>query len=496
MPGLSETPADPDLTGTEPVDVRPALSGVRWEALPYHGERAGTGPATWGQRLVWRDIARMPVGTPYNVTQAVWVPDGVDLDTVRRAVVALAQRYEALRTVVEPDGDGALIQRVLRHGDVLLGVWAPDGDPAGLAAEGMALDVSFAGTHFEPGVDTPFRVLVLAPGGQPRVAVVCAAHLAADLQSTRLVGTELTRLLAAGAPAGPLPADEWPVGIQPLELAEFEASERGRSVSGAALRYLRGVYDAFPLDNFDGARHAPASPRHQRGILDSAATLPALAQVAARYRVSTATVALAVGGALLGTLCGAPRPALLLVTGNRLTTELRASVGTLTQHVPALLDLSGATFADVLRATWSVAMRAYRHGRFDPADNWQLLADIERDRGEPEVRCFFNDMRASIDAPVSPADPAQLAAAARDATFAWIEGRDSGGSFFLELGDVTGAPELARWTLLVDSARVPLAVAQRALYGLDDLLIELIDRDVEVAEVPALLGAATAPIPS
>ncbi|MBW6436427.1 hypothetical protein KZ829_22050 [Actinoplanes hulinensis] len=472
----------------------PRLStDVRWRAVPFTGSRTITEQLTWGQVLVERDIRRMPPGSAYNVTVPVLIPEGVSLDDVCAVIGVLAGRYEALRTRF-PRRDGQLVQEVAATGTVPVAVWSADGPAEEFAAAARDLDGQLEATTFDHDRELPFRVLVCLHREAPRALVLCIAHLVADLQSSRLAARVTAELLACRAAGRPDPAA--PEMVHPADLTVFERSPRGRTTSAAAVAHLRRQLEAVPLDNFTAVQPAePAEPRFWRGVVDSAVSAPALALLADRYHTSSATVALAVTAAVLGAVSGADRCGLLLVTGNRTTAAQRASVGTLTQHMPAVVDLTGPAFSDLVRRCWGTAVRTYRHGRFDPVDGWAALDEVARQRGaEPEIRCFFNDMRGGQDVPVAagPPDPALVARELAEPRFRWTDRRTAGSSFFMEVGDVLDVPGELRWTLLADTTLLPREVIRAALTGMDRLLLRLLDTDLPlslVAEAAGLPGA-------
>ncbi|MBP2702784.1 hypothetical protein JOL79_03075 [Microbispora sp. RL4-1S] len=455
------------------------MTGLSWHKVHFSGGRSVSGLATWGQRQVWRDMSRMPSGSAYNNTHPVLVPEGVTLDDVLDLVAELTARHEALRTLFEDDGTGGPVQRVQAEGEVMAGVWE---DPAGsLVDAARELDRQLEETVFDHAAETPFRVAVIAPGGTPRVIMLCVTHLAADLLSTRLVAAELDAMLrarAAGAPPPPpAPASE------PVDVAAVERSPRGQRMERSALAYLREQFTAFPAANLGWPAGPPQPERYWRGGLRSAAAASALRTLAARFRVGSSTVALAATAALLGHLAGRRECGFLLIAGNRVSADLRAAVGTLTQDVPALVDVSGPSFSDVVRAAWSSSMRAYRHGRFDPERAWEVIGEVGAARGaEPELRCFFNDMRVAADAPGAPES-------GDESEFEWESAvSDDDVTFFLEIGDVFGRPGVMRLTLLADTAFLPPPVIEGFLRGLERLLVELVSGDLPLAELSRVTG--------
>ncbi|TDD11058.1 hypothetical protein E1292_06760 [Nonomuraea deserti] len=448
------------------------MNDLTWHKVPFTGTRARTGPATWGQRQVWRDIRQMPGGTPYNVACPLAVADGIGLDDVLELTAGLVGRHESLRTVFTDEG-GGLVQRVLASGEVLVGVLD---DPEADHEQVDALAARLRGADFDHAADAPFRAAVAARDGVPYAVVVCVTHLAADLLSTRLLAAELERMLRCRAEGAPLP--EPAPAAQPLDVAAAEQSASGRRMESAALAHVRSTLSAFPRANFPRPAGPAQTPRYRQGGLGSYRAAAALDTLAGRYRVGSSTVALAAAAALLGAVTGRDEVGLLLVTGNRIPAELRHAVGTLTQDVPALIEVTGPAFSDVIRATWKSSVRAYRHGRFDPDKAWDIIDDIGEEKGgHPELRCFFNDFRTN-------STPAIVPDARVASEFRWADGTDEDGiTFFLEVGDTPGHPGAVLLSLCADTAYMPPDAIERYLWRFERLLVDQLSRDVQVARL-------------
>jgi hypothetical protein len=437
------------------------MSDLTWRRIAFRGLRAVSAPMTWGQRKVVLDMSRWAPGTAYNVTAIVPVPRGSALDKVLASIGEVVGNNEALRTLFHQN-----TQQVLEAGEVEVGLCQAD-SPGELMEKARELDRLLEETPFDHAVEPPFRALVCSLGPDPQAVIVCVAHLAADLQGTRLVGEELETLLKGEAYSRE--------ALQPVEVAELENSPRGLRREESALRHLRGSLTAFPSANFPARADEPAQPRYWRGALDSSATAPALGVLAARYGTSSSTVALAAVAALIGAVTGEDRCGLMLVVGNRIVGDLRRTVASLTQTVPLLLDLTGPTFADLVRAVWSASLQAAKHGRFDPFRAEKVIEEVAGDRGaRPDLDCFFNDMRADTAARPGPPGAA--------GEFRWADSRATGVDFFVELGNAVGTPGALRWTLLADTRALPKPLIKEFLYGIERLLIKSASRELRLDE--------------
>ncbi|MGW4898435.1 condensation domain-containing protein [Kitasatospora sp. NPDC004240] len=457
--------------------------------IAFTGDRAATGPATWGQKQIWRDIQWMLPDTAFfNVSLVTLVPPGVSVPDVLEQLAELVTRHESLRTLAVIGEDGELGQRVLAGGEIEVEVLSLTGAEHGAElrehfteAEGRLLARGFDNT-----VDVPFRALVGALDGAPQAVVLCLSHFAADLISTRLLIGELTGLLAARA-AGEAPPARRPAR-EPLEQAAFELSPAGARLEEKALRYWRDQLDRAPADTFPRPPGESAGPRFWRGELISRAVPQALQAAAERHRTSIPTVLLAATATLLARSEGLKTCGLKLVVGNRYRPELRDAVGNLTQEVFAAVDVSGETVAEVVKSAWSAALAAYRNGQFRP-ERARVLAE----EAGVAADCLLNDLWSMTwDATARPtASAAELAAAAEESEFRWAErGEQDEVAFFLELFDVFGEPDLVRIALLADTTRMAPERIEGFLFGLERLLLALAGGEVAPTDFPAVAGLA------
>ncbi|MGN9787647.1 condensation domain-containing protein [Nonomuraea sp. ZG12] len=447
------------------------MNDLTWHKVSFTGTRAETGPATWGQRQVWRDIRQMPDGTPYNVACPLAVAEGISLDDVLELTTELVGRHESLRTVFTEEG--GLMQRVLASGDILVGVLD---DPEAGQEQVDALAARLHDADFDHATDAPFRAAAAARDGVPYAVVVCVTHLAADLQSIRLLAAELERMLRCRAEGAPLPAPA--PAAQPLDVAAAEQSDSGQRMESAALADVRSTLSAFPRANFARPAGPAQTPRYRQGGLSSYVAAAALDTLAARYRVGSSAVALAGAAAMLGAVTGRDEVGLLLVAGNRIRAELRHAVGTLTQDVPALIKVAGPAFSDVIQATWKSSIRAYHRGRFDPDKAWDIIDELGAERGgHPELRSFFNDYRTNSAPVTSSGAPAA-------STFGWADRTDEDGvTFFAQVGDTPGHPGAVMLSLCADTTYLPPDAIERYLRGFERLLVDQLSRDVQVARL-------------
>lgn len=450
--------------------------------------RGTTGPFTWAQHQIWREIQLMSANPAFgNQTQGVEVPAGVTVDDVVGQLGVLVSRYEALRTLCYLDDDGLGVQEVIAEDELRVDlVIASEHDDA-LMAVAADQETRLLTTPFDHGADLPFRAVVGVVDGVPRLVLIAASHLAADYLSGRILVRELLALLTASAAGEPPPAA--PAARQPIEQAEYERTGRGDRLLTRALRHWRTELLQAPESMFPGPTAAAADPRYWRGAIRSRAVPLALDLLADRYKVSTSVVLLATTSALLGRSSGLPRCTLRIVVGNRVAPALRDAVGSLTQEVPATIDLSGKSVEDVVRSTWSGTLRAFRNGQFQPEAAAELLDSLGRERGAAiDLSVCFNDLWSPGHRPGPSRSPEEIDVVSDDTVFAWEDRiARAGVSFFLEATDVIGDPDLIRLSLLTDTTRIPPSRTESFLLTLERLLITLSEREVGLHELDSML---------
>ncbi|WP_330240990.1 hypothetical protein [Streptomyces sp. NBC_00525] len=463
--------------------------------IPFIGAREADERATWGQSLVWRDMSGMAPGTPYNETNGTLVPPGLGTEDVVDALGALLSRHEALRTVWAEDASGGLRQRVLARGEVTVEVHRlPDGGPEAVARFVASAEPRLRGTVFDTSGEPAFRAAV-AVGGDGVVAVLIGvAKLAVDLQGSRLVVRDLRALLDARTEGRPWPPPLSPA--QPVDIARDEGSERGRATTRRAVRHAVTQVSRFPARVFPVPADRTADrPRFWRGGLVSTAVPRAVAVLSERWKVSGTTLFMTAAATVLATEAATsggarlPRFGWHLIVGNRIGETLRHTAVTATQDLPLAVDLGGETFSAIARQAGMEALRAYRHGRFDP----RVVDEAIRGEGGVgegrDLACYFNDTRDLAAGPaVAVAAPGRLRRALEESSFRWEEKVDwDAVTVFFEVFDVRERPDALRLSLYADTLQLPAHRIPVVLRAVERLLVTAaVDGDIRTTDVAAL----------
>lgn len=432
-------------------------------SVEFHGEPAGSAPLTWGQRNLHRAIGENPPGN-FNLSRVITMPRRASMEVPQTGALirALLARHESLRTVF-PDGPEGPRQDVRGAGRVELVVAGCEGDPDRAAEH---LRQRLAPPAFHDATELPLRVGLVTTGGLVRRVVLVLSHLAADGIAVDVIEREL-RLLALRGAVGQ------PAGLQPRELADRERAA-GVRTSDAAVAHWEGLFRRMPPSMFQDAGPAH-DPPCQRYTLTSRALLPAVALLAGRHRVSTATVLLAATAVMVARWTGHPTVTISTLVSNRFQDGHQNMVATLAQQGLFGLDLAGPPeLPGLIASAGREAMRTYRHAYYDPDQLWSRRDQVSLDRGSwVDPYCCYNDVRAVPDYGTG-ADPEQLRAAVKEARSETAVEPD--GSlphmhcrFCLRIFDRPGAVSLR---LTADTRYLPPDEIQRFLAGTEALLLD------------------------
>lgn len=449
--------------------------------VPFTGDRAGTGPLTWGQRAIWHAIGRtVPNDHYFNLDRVVDLgPRTVPVDDALAAVAALLARHEALRTRLELSG-GVPGQLLAAGGTLDVHVVDGGADPAAAALRARDL---LAGTAFDYRAEWPLRVALVTTGvttgpGQVSHLVLVLCHLATDGHGAEVLARDL-RLLALRGNRG-LRAPE----TTPLGLAEEQHSPEGHRRGAAALSYWAEQFARIPASMFAVPVAPPRSPRYWTGRIVSTALSGAVDALAAQHGVSGSTVLLTAAGALAAAAGGHPTTAVMPIVGNRFTTGHRDLVSTLSQDGLFVLDVDRPTFGALLRPGWQAALRGYRAAAYDPAGWDAMLADAAAARGEPvHPYTCFNDMRLVEARPARTAT--ELRALQRDTRVDFPATQERVACrYCLHVTADAGALVV---TLTADTAYLPPAAIEGQLRAIEELLVRAAAHDVPMTALTGLL---------
>lgn len=431
-------------------------------SVRFTGERAATGPLTFGQRNTLDWVAREDDEFSAVIAWIFTLPPDVTLADIAAAFEVLLGRHEALRTRYAADSQTVLAEGVL-----------PIELCPGASAESLIDHLRAAGVDFRSGL--PLRVAVAVDGSLPTAVVAVYSHVAVDFGSVALIGTQFTELAAS-----PAARTVGSTAHQPLDQALAEQSPRGGKAADAALRYWETHLRTAPQSLYPVP--PPVSPRaeHRMCVLTSAAAGAALGRISERTRSSRQVVTLAAVCAVLSWRTGMPRCVFAAVSGNRFRLRLRQYVGSLAQDGLLALDVDTVRFDELVTRAAKATLAANTNSMFDATKLWRIIDQVCHERGTSFTRDFtLNDLSSHFDAAIE-LPPAPAATEVR-----WLESAPF--PVVMMCNPARLAPDLML-ALTVDLRQVGEAETESLLLGVEALLVAAGDGDVALSRLGAVTG--------
>ncbi len=212
-------------------------------AIPRRPDPARA-PASFAQELLWYLDLANPELTAYNVPRVFRVEGEIDAVALERAINALVDRHEILRTTYSGE-DSAPEQRIAPD----VRVWLERADlrslaPAEREAEAKRLVGAISRRKFVLGSDHPLRALLIQTGDTIHVLALVTHHIASDGWSGGVMFRELSRLYERelGLTAEPLP----PLPIQYGDYATWQREHLSGEWLSTLLAFWRNHLDGAP----------------------------------------------------------------------------------------------------------------------------------------------------------------------------------------------------------------------------------------------------------
>ncbi|HEX7242948.1 MAG TPA: amino acid adenylation domain-containing protein, partial [Longimicrobiaceae bacterium] len=342
------------------------LEGEGGDALPplVRVDRSGPLPLSFAQERLWFLHAMEPDEVGYNMAFPSRLTGRLDTRVLERALGALVERHESLRTVFHPVARGA-VQTVHPAAPGRL----PTVDLGSLPAEAREREArrlaqADAGRAFDLERGPVLRTALVRLSGEEHVLLLTVHHVVSDGWSMGVLFRDLYTLYdafsrGASSPLAPLP----------VQYADFAVWQRGW-LRGAALRRqlgwwrerLGGSPPALELPT-DRPRPAVVSGRgasHRFPV--PAETAVALRALARREGATLYMVGRAAADLLLSRWSGQEDVVVGSPIANRTRVELDGVIGFFVNTLALRTDLSGdPTFAELLGRVRETALSAYAH---------------------------------------------------------------------------------------------------------------------------------------
>ncbi|MCP2166905.1 condensation domain-containing protein [Goodfellowiella coeruleoviolacea] len=306
-------------------------------------------PASFGQKRLWL-LEQVQPDTPlYTMAAALHLRGPLDTEALNRALTAVVERHEVLRTVLRLAG-GDVVQVVRAPAPVALEVSTVDGDVAAAVARAEEL----AAIPFDLAEGPLLRCHLLRLSAREHVLLNVVHHTVADGWSMGVLLNELITRYAD--PAAELPE----LTVQYADYSVWQQEQLDSGELNDQVEYWRTELDGVQ------ALRLPAD--HTTRATSGAHTVPVRvpAAVVRQFRlvgpngVTAAMVAMAAYATMLSRWSRQTDLVVGIPVAGRSEVELEPLVGFFVNTLPIRLDLSdNPTFLDLLTQVRDRCLRAY-----------------------------------------------------------------------------------------------------------------------------------------
>lgn len=331
-------------------------------------EPGAPAPLSSAQQQMWFAQRLDPLSAKYHVPMAFRIHGPLVVEGVRKALAAVANRHDLLRTVFAEGGDH---QRVLPAADVPLDVAEPAGDRTEREAEALRRCERHALVPFDLAAGPPLRALLVELGDDDHVFQVTVHHIAFDARSQTIFWRDFSTAYEAavhalGDEAGAADASPRPQ-VRFAEYAQWQRQALDKGAFAADLLYwksrLTGIAPVLDLPTDAPEADTPAD-RAQVSRLPLPEELAArVRSVAQRYSATDYVVLLAAFQVLMSRYCGSEDIAVGCPASLRNRPELRDVIGPFINTVVFRTDLAddGLTFAGLVDRVKDATLAGFQH---------------------------------------------------------------------------------------------------------------------------------------
>ncbi len=320
-------------------------------------------PLTSAQERLWFLDGLSPGSSWFQVPLHFRLQGALDVGALRRALQALVERHESLRTrFITVDGEPrqsvqpAALELSEQNLEALV--------PQDREAQALKWAEADAAAPFDLQSGALLRATLLRLSAREHVLLLCLHHIVADGASVPLLLRELEALYRSALSGRPSELGAAP--LQPVDFAEWQRGAQGGGAAADGMAYWRAkLAGAPPVVELPADRPRPATQLHRAGSREyvfPASLLAAAEQFAAAEGGTLFMVLVSAFKLLIKRCAGQDDVVVGSPIANRSRRELESVVGCLMNTVVLRTDLSGApSFREAFRRVRETALGAYAH---------------------------------------------------------------------------------------------------------------------------------------
>ncbi|HST59700.1 MAG TPA: amino acid adenylation domain-containing protein, partial [Longimicrobium sp.] len=326
--------------------------------------RDGPLPLSFAQQRLWFIQQMQPASAAYNLLFALRLRGPLDADALGRALDALVERHESLRTrFPSVDGEPAQVVDAARPVPLARADLSGIADAAAREAALAALHAAEAGRPFDLAAGPLLRCTLVRLGDGEHAMLFALHHIVADGWSMAILAREVSALYGAFSegrdPSLP------PLPVQYAEYAAWQRAWLAGDAVQSQVGYWRERLADVPALELPTDRPRPAVQGHRGGaepLVLSAAASDALRRLSRAEGATVFMTLLATLQLLLSRLSGQEDFATGSPIAGRTRAETEGLIGFFLNNLVLRADLAGdPTFRELLHRVRETTLGAYAH---------------------------------------------------------------------------------------------------------------------------------------
>jgi hypothetical protein len=445
--------------------------------VQFAGAEAGSGPLTWGQKAILRDM--LDSGNQFTMWGRRSLPEGSTVEDAAALLSGLMGRHAALRMRLGTDSAGRPCQEVAESGQIGLDILTipDDADPADVVPRIDDLLTTWPLVRYDFHRDWPLRMAVIRHRGEcPHLAWVLS-HLAADGGAHMLLFDDLVKAATDGRTASD------PRRTQILDIAASEQEPQLRQLSSRTMRYWESQLRHIPAQTFGEPACRPedqAGERYWQARFSSPAAHLALQAIAKRTGTDASRVTLAVIATAIARATGVHSLTIKAMMNNRFRPGLADVIAPIAQNSVLTIDVADTSIDEVVARARSASVAAGMRAYYDPDDLAEVIERLDAERGYPaRVTCRINDqramtMRADADANLGDVTREQISQRLAESSLAWLGPRENAHEQLnvIILNQTLSQPDVVLLHVIWDRWSLTDEQAEALMRGVEEVAVE------------------------
>ncbi|MEA1922932.1 MAG: amino acid adenylation domain-containing protein, partial [Pseudomonadota bacterium] len=378
----------------EPVPGKPVTGGGK-------GSRKGEQKLSYAQQRLWFLSQQLGPNHVYNLPVALKLQGELDIEALKEALKALAERHDALSTSIR-ERDFGPVMRIHKNLEIPFRIEDISNFPENDRLRELNLRFKEeAGTPFELNLAPLFRSLLIVLGNNEYGLIITCHHIIADGWSIGIIIEDLNQLYNAKTENIPLSLP--PLSAGHSDFVNWQNRSIATNLNEATIKFWRKKFQGIPaISSMPTDKPRPSMQSFAGDSLSFKISPSLTSQLKLRAKTlkTTLNVLLTTAfGLLLSRYSGQNSITIGTALANRSRPEFEPVVGLLANVMPLRLDLSDRqSFAEHVKRTAKAGTELLQHAQI-PFEKLVKELNISQDMSHQSVFQTYFTLLPPLDDP-------------------------------------------------------------------------------------------------